>query len=112
MLENIAHDSEIDDVIAVNQNVAKTRHLLKVRGQVGIDPPARFQRGEELAIGPRLPEALVRHDVGRHVEGGLNGELLGVLSETPLANVGLERTATIGELERSIVPPMRSPDRK
>ena len=57
----------------------------------GRDPAGPFEQVEQLAVGARLPQPLVGHDVRRGVEDRLDRDLQRVLHEPRLANVGRDR---------------------
>jgi len=79
--------SSIDIVIAVDQDVPEARHVAERAGKPLVEPAVLLQQVEQFPVRARFAKAPVRHDVRRHVERGLDGDLQGVFDEPLLADV-------------------------
>ena len=87
VFQNIAQDVEINRVIAVHEDVAKSDHAAEGHRERRLDPAVPFEEIEQFTVRPRFAEAQVRDDVRGNIEGGLNGDLQRVLDESLLAHV-------------------------
>ena len=94
MRDDVLYDGQVHGVVAVHEDVAEAGHVAELHRQRRVDPAAAGQQGEQLAVGARLAEALVGHDVGGGVQGGLDRELEGVLDEALLAHVHADGIGT------------------
>ena len=74
----------------MDQDVAKTGHLAKLRREPGCHPSGPLEQLEERLVGARFTESITRDHVRSNVEGGLYRDLKGVLDEPALADVVLD----------------------
>src|SRR3989442_12720588 len=88
VLDDLDDDPDVDHLVPVAEDIPKADHPPHGGGQGRRHPRAALQEIEELAVSPRLAEALVRDDARGHVERGLDGELQRLLDE-PLLTASL-----------------------
>src|SRR6185369_1977046 len=88
MLDDLDDDPDVDDLVTVDEDVPEADHSPHGGGLGRPHPRPPLQEIEQLTVGARLAEALVRDDVGGHVERGLNGDLKRVLDEPLLPYIG------------------------
>ena len=88
--QHIANDGGIHSEVSVDQDVAETGHLAKLRREPGRHPSGTLEQLEELLVGARFTESITRHHVRSNVEGSLYRDLKGVLDKPALANVVLD----------------------
>jgi len=99
MNNDILDDGHIDDLVTMDENVAESDHTAEWIGKILRQPAALDEDLEEIAIRPRLPEALVGDDVGRGIQGRLDRDLERVLNEALLADVSADRLRMDERLE-------------
>ncbi len=88
VLQDVLHDNDVRGLVAVDDDVAEAGHVAQRAGHRRRQPSPGRKEIEQGAIGLGLAQTLVRDDVGRDVQGGLDRDLEGVLDEPPLTDVG------------------------
>jgi hypothetical protein len=87
VLDDVAHDFEIDACVAVDEQIAESDRLDEARAERTVEPTSLLQDCEQILVGRRFTQTLVGDDVRRYVDHRLNGKLQGVLDESLFAHI-------------------------
>lgn len=90
MGKHVAHDLEVDLVVAVDQDVPEAAHRAQPADELGRQPSRPLQEVEQLPLRARLAETLVGDHVPGRVDGSLDGDLERVLDEALFTDVAAE----------------------
>jgi hypothetical protein len=90
MLEHVSHDPDVDGRVTVHEHVSKTYGRTECLLQLGAHPSRIGEETKQFVVGSWLTKSIVRHDVRRDIESGLNCKLKGVFYEAPFANITID----------------------
>lgn len=87
-IDDLPHDSKVDNFVPVHEDVSKTYHVPETSRRILWDPCTPLEKIHKLAVRPWFAQAFIRDDVGSHIEQRLDGNLQRVLDEPLFADVG------------------------
>jgi hypothetical protein len=88
--QSVNENIEVEALVSVHENVAKSGHIAQICGQRGRQPAVAFEQCKEFLVRLGFAQTLVRYDVRTYIQRALDSELQGVRGEALFFDVGFD----------------------